>query len=206
MDQTRSRLRSTLTVAAVIGLHAAVIWVLLARMGIIRLAPLPRSIELLWLPPAERPVEPRSEPPIPPPRGGNVPQKEAQRKLPKASAAEPRVPESIAAPEDDNKAIHPPPIDWDAELARSARDAAAAGADKHYREFDFPAAPAAPEKRAGIAWGPRRVETTKEGGLLVHLNNNCVLILFPLPFIGCAIGHKPANGDLFKDLKDRGSP
>jgi hypothetical protein len=38
--------------------------------------------------------------------------------------------------------------------------------------------------------------------MLVHLSDNCVLIIFPLPFIGCGIGKRPTNGDLFEHRHD----
>jgi len=40
------------------------------------------------------------------------------------------------------------------------------------------------------------------GGLAIHLNDHCVFLLFPLPFLGCGIGSKPANGDLFEHMRD----
>ncbi len=63
--------------------------------------------------------------------------------------------------------------------------------------------PAAPEKPPQFEWdyaATHRVEQVEGGGLLVHLNDQCVLVLFPLPFMGCGIGTKPANGDLFKNM------
>jgi hypothetical protein len=36
----------------------------------------------------------------------------------------------------------------------------------------------------------------------LHLNDNCVLILFPRPFAGCGIGKRKANGDLFEHMHD----
>jgi hypothetical protein len=46
------------------------------------------------------------------------------------------------------------------------------------------------------------VESIPGGGLLVHVNDNCVLVFIPLPFFACAPGKKPANEDLFKHLHD----
>jgi hypothetical protein len=40
------------------------------------------------------------------------------------------------------------------------------------------------------------------GALLVHLNDNCVLVMAPLPFVFCSPGKRPANGDLFDHLND----
>jgi hypothetical protein len=34
----------------------------------------------------------------------------------------------------------------------------------------------------------------------LHLGDNCVLALLPLPVIACSIGNQPANGDLFNKM------
>ena len=38
--------------------------------------------------------------------------------------------------------------------------------------------------------------------MLLHLNDNCVLILFQVPFAGCGIRKKKADGDLFEHMHD----
>lgn len=38
--------------------------------------------------------------------------------------------------------------------------------------------------------------------MLIHINDRCVLILFPLPFGACGIGKIPVRGDLFDHLRD----
>ncbi len=71
------------------------------------------------------------------------------------------------------------------------------------KDFGFPHLPAPPEKAPQFDWdyaATHRVEQIEGGGLLVHLDDHCVLVLFPLPFIGCGLGTKPANGDLFKNM------
>jgi hypothetical protein len=50
------------------------------------------------------------------------------------------------------------------------------------------------------------VESIPGGGLLVNLNDNCVIVFAPLPFFSCAPGKKPANGELFKHLHDPSKP
>jgi hypothetical protein len=47
-----------------------------------------------------------------------------------------------------------------------------------------------------------RIKAIPEGGLLLHLNDNCVLILFPRPVAGCGIGKRKVNGDLFEHMHD----
>jgi hypothetical protein len=198
MDQARNRLRFLLAAMAVAGLHAVIVWMLLTRMGVLRQPPVPRGLELFWLPPPTRPPETVTNA-VPPAPSSRIPQ------VSMPSPAVPDVPPGIALPPEvaeptpeENNAIHPP-IDWDGELSRAAKNAVSAQADKHYREFDFPRPPPALEKPAEFAWY-HRVES-QGGVLLVHLGNNCALVFFPLPFVGCSIGHKPANGDLFKGMK-----
>jgi hypothetical protein len=185
-----------LVATAVAGLHAVVVWMLLTTMGVLRMPTVQRSLELLSLPPQRRAAQP-------------VTSSAPQVSMP--SPAAPAVPPAIAAPEPEvgntepegSNAIHPS-IDWDAELARAAKDAAAADADRHFREFDFPRPPPALEKRPEFAWSrahTHRVESMG-GAMIVHLGEKCVLVFLPLPFVGCGIGHKPADGDLFKNLKD----
>jgi hypothetical protein len=200
MDHARSRARFWLAAAAVAALHAIIVWLLLAKMAAPRLPPVARSIEIFWLPPQTRPAEPLTSV-LPPTQRPRAPE------LAVPAPVEPEVPPGIAAPpealppEEDN-AIHPP-IDWDAELSRTARDRVAAQADKHYREFDFPRPPPSLEKRPTFAWSRAHTHRFEweSGAVVVHLGENCVLVFFPLPGVGCAIGHIRPNGDLFKGMK-----
>jgi len=98
-----------------------------------------------------------------------------------------------------------PPTDWAAELSRTARDAASDKLTPNTRDFGFPHPLATPDKPAQFGWNyaaTHRVESLPQGGVLVHINDNCVLILFPLPFVGCAIGKMKANGNLFEHMRD----
>ncbi len=38
------------------------------------------------------------------------------------------------------------------------------------------------------------------GGFAVSLNDNCQLMVLPMPFIGCVLGKRKPNGDLFNDM------
>ena len=40
-------------------------------------------------------------------------------------------------------------------------------------------------------------------GLLIALGEHCVLALMPLPTVGCALGHIPVPGNLFKHMRTR---
>ena len=115
-------------------------------------------------------------PPAPPPRRPNPTRAAPPTARQRALRPTPSQP-TIAPEPSGNQAIHPP-VDWEAELARAAQDAAAAGSARKFRDFGFPHA----------------------GGILVNLNDNCVLVFVPLPFVFCKPGHKPANGDLFEHL------
>jgi hypothetical protein len=101
--------------------------------------------------------------------------------------------------------IHPP-IDWAGELDRAAGNSIADAPSIQPRDFGFPRSSAAPPSKLpefGWSYAPtHRVESLPGGGLLVNLNDNCVLVFAPLPFFACALGKKPANGNLFEHMND----
>lgn len=115
----------------------------------------------------------------------------------------------VAPPSSESNDIHPP-VDWASELTRTVRDAAPEESVQKSREFGFPhraAAPAGNPPQFGWDYAAiHRIEAIPEGGLLVHLNDNCVLVLFPLPLAGCAIGTSKANGHLFDHMHDPSQP
>ncbi|HEY0799610.1 MAG TPA: hypothetical protein VGD54_02135, partial [Steroidobacteraceae bacterium] len=47
-----------------------------------------------------------------------------------------------------------------------------------------------------------RLELIEGGGLLIHINDRCVIVLIPLPFGGCGIGKIPVRGDLLDHMRD----
>jgi hypothetical protein len=125
---------------------------------------------------------------------------------PRRRAAPKSSPRSLAPTQDaGGDAIHPP-IDWANELERTAKNSTSDDGSPRKRDFGFPLAPSAgTAKRSEFHWdraATHRLEVIPEGGLLVNLNDNCVLVLFPLPFAGCAIGKRKANGDLFEHMQD----
>jgi hypothetical protein len=97
------------------------------------------------------------------------------------------------------------PVDWAGELERAARESVTPP-PLQPRDFGFPHASTTPSPKAPqFGWSyapPHRVQSLPGGGLLVNLNDNCVLVFSPLPFFFCAPGKMPANGDLFKHMKD----
>jgi hypothetical protein len=111
----------------------------------------------------------------------------------------------ITPPNDASNAIQPP-VDWVGELSRAATDAASKQSAQKPKDFGFPHSPAAATaKPPQFGWdyaSTHRLESLPGGGLLVRLNDNCVLVLLPLPFAGCAIGKRKAKGDLFEHMSD----
>jgi hypothetical protein len=192
--EKRRRARILLVIALVLGLHLTIVWMLLATSRRFTRRMEPQSLEMVYIP---RPPAARENN-----AAGQVLNNTDQwrRAAPKPSLTPPTAPQ-----EGESNAIHPP-IDWGSELERSARNSTAEGSSQKKRDFGFPHTPqAGGDKGPEFGWdyaATHRIESLPEGGLLIHLNDNCVLILFPLPFGGCAIGTRKANGDLFKNMND----
>jgi hypothetical protein len=112
---------------------------------------------------------------------------------------------SLVAPLDETR-DDSPNVDWNAELQRAGKDHSLREPDPALRDFGFPHRPApAAAKSREFGWdyaATHRVESLPEGGLLINLNDRCVLLLAPLPFAFCGIGTKKANGDLFEHMQD----
>jgi hypothetical protein len=182
------------TIAAVLGIHFTVICMLLtASRGSARRTE-SQSLEIAFI----------ARPPIS--LGKHLTRRLFEKAAPRRRAADNPVLTSHAESQaDESNAIHPP-TDWANELSRYARDAATEEAAPKPRGFGFPHTPSThTDKRPQFGWdyaATHRVEAIPEGGLIIHLNDNCVLILFPLPFGECAIGKRKANGDLFKHMND----
>jgi len=116
----------------------------------------------------------------------------------------PRIPTPGAPAAPDNHA-QDAPIDWSNELSRAAANAVPSDAAPAPKDFGFPHATTQPPKTEPFGWDrvhTQRVESIPGGGILIKLNDNCVLVLFPLPFAGCAMGKRKANGDLFKHMQE----
>jgi hypothetical protein len=194
---TRRQTRLLLTLSMVLGVHLIVVWLLVssAQLSLKRKS---GSLQLVWI---TRP--PLSETA---PEGETMTQK-ARKNFPPHDRIDRTPAVSSVAPlsTDEDHAIHPAP-DWTEELHLAAKDAAAKEMAQKRHELDFAHAfPTQPKKPPQFAWdyaATHRIEAIPEGGLLVHLNDNCVLIIFPLPLIGCGIGKHPANGDLFEHRHD----
>ena len=179
--------------AAVFALHIAVVWALLATTQPVMRFSSP-NLQLVFIAPtsvvAERPAR-KAAP-------------GSSRQSPKSTPA-PAVELHPRAASEEGSLIRPP-IDWEDELDRAVRNSIAASPSTQPRDFGFPHSSGAPSSSPlefGWSYAPtHRVQSLPGGGLLVNLNDNCVLVFAPLPFFACAVGKKPTNGDLFKHMND----
>jgi hypothetical protein len=190
--EKRRRAQSLCTIALVLGLHLSVVWLLLATSRRSPIRTEPESFELLLIPRA------------PVPLGDNSPSRALEKAAPRRRIEANPLARSHAAPDEENNSIHPPP-DWPNELSRAAADIVSRESLQKPKDFGFPSSSAPIGKPPQFGWdyvATHRIESIPEGGVLLHLNDNCVLVLFPLPFAGCGIGKKKANGDLFEHLHD----
>jgi len=185
----RRRAQQLSTIVVVVALHIAACWLFLATTRPLTIAAISQRLQLVFITPPVSPARTRRS------------QRASQQNTAAAPAAQP----NTAASSKERSAIHPP-IDWAGELDRAARDSVPAEPPREPRDFGFPhASTARSSKPPEFSWShtrTHRVESIPGGGLLVHVNDNCVLVLIPLPFFACAPGKKPANGDLFKHLHD----
>jgi hypothetical protein len=191
--ETRRRIRDSCTIALVLGLHLTVVWLLLATSRVVSRQAESQSLEIVFI--ARPPVALES----------NFARRGPSNATPRRRDAVSPLPIPHAAPEEDENNAIQAPTDWAGELSRAARDAASDESTQKPRDFGFPHPSSAPGKASQFGWdyvATHRVESIPEGGLLLHLNENCVLVLFPLPFVGCGIGRKQANGDLFEHMRD----
>lgn len=107
----------------------------------------------------------------------------------------------------------PATIDWNSEAAmaieqqaRSAMAAPPRALDKHGKGADLNGG-LGPDHKPSPEFGwdrshTHRVQSMEGGGIVIALNDHCVLVLFPLPFGGCGIGKIPVRGDLFDHMHD----
>jgi hypothetical protein len=187
---TRRKVRLLVTVSIVLGLHLVVVWLLVSSPQLL-IKTKSESLQLVWIPRTalsesspERVATARRLQNSPP-----------AHRVDRSSA----LPSMTPLPKEEDNAIRAAP-DWAEELKLAAKHAVAdeLAQRRHEKDFAhaFPAPPAKPQQFAWDYAATHRVEAIPGGGMLVHLGDNCVLIL-PLPFIACGIGKRPANGDLF---------
>jgi hypothetical protein len=183
--------------AIVLGLHLALVWLVLSSPRLL-ISTRSGSFEVVWIAPtrlAAAAIESVSNSPKEKPGA-------ARKRVDASAAVRAQAPTSA----DEDNAIHPAP-DWSEELKRAARDALDQRLAQKGHDYDFAHAfPIAPHTTPGIAWdyaATHRVEAIPGGGILIHLGDNCVLVLIPLPLVACGIGKPPADGDLFQHMHDQ---
>jgi hypothetical protein len=108
---------------------------------------------------------------------------------------------------DDSQPVHAPEkpaTDWNSELELEAKSAADASGSEQPRHFGFPhRAPTI--KPTPFEWDSvhtHQVDIAREGGMIIHLSDNCVMVFMPFPFAACGIGKKKANGHLLDHMQD----
>jgi hypothetical protein len=194
MEKPRRRAKFVCAIAVVLGLHVTVIWLLLATSRVLSYRTNSQSLEIALI---ARPVVA--------PESNSISRVLENGTRHRQITAKPLATPSVRPQESENNAIHPP-TDWATEMSRVVNDAVSEKFAQKPRDFGFPHSPSAPDsKTPQFEWdyvATHRIEAIPEGGLLLHLNDNCVLILFPLPFAGCGIGKRKANGDLFEHMHD----
>jgi hypothetical protein len=180
----------------VLAAHFTVVWLVVSfRSSSLRTKS--GSFELVWIAQSASPqVAP--DPASAAKQAGNTTPRQRADHIPGSRATPP--------PRDDNNSIHSR-LDWAEELKRAAQGAVARELAEKRHQFDFAHAfPPAPRKPAQIAWdyaATHPIEALPQGGILIHLGDQCVLVLIPLPIVGCAIGKQPASGDLFNHMRDK---
>lgn len=201
MADIRRRAQQLSIIAAVIALHIAACWFLLATKHLLGMQAISQRIQLVYIPPPIIPSEANA--------GSSAREHRSRRSLQQSRAAPPVDPRDAAPSSEERSAIHPP-IDWAAELDRAARDSVPAEPAQEPRDFGFPHGATAPSSKSPeFAWSharTHRVEAIPGGGLLVNLNDRCVIVFIPFPFPFCGVGKKPANGDLFEHMPDASPP
>jgi hypothetical protein len=99
--------------------------------------------------------------------------------------------------------------DWRLQAGQSAQTiaqdivAAEDAADRRAHALTSHFKPLPPPRVKGPEFGwdyaaTHRVEPLPGGGLAISLNDNCQLVVLPMPFIGCVIGKLKPNGNLFE--------
>jgi hypothetical protein len=121
---------------------------------------------------------------------------------------------TIPVPAQPSAADNPPaPIDWNSEaglaIKRQAELAMATpprALDKHGAGADLNGG-LGPDRegKSDFGWDrshTHRVESLEGGGILIHINDRCFVVLIPFPLPLCGIGKIPVRGDLLDHMHD----
>jgi hypothetical protein len=200
-DSARSRIRRTAILSLIVAIHAALL--LLASRSVTRVGLHgEESLVFLALPDS-----------VPAPL-----QKESASALPRNTVA-PRDTQLVTVPSAPpaqklTQGNPPTPIDWHAESELAIKQHAELAMANQPRALDKHGAGAdlngglGPEQKQKpeFAWDrshTQRVESLETGGILIHINDRCALVLlFPMSFASCSIGKIPVRGDLFDSMHD----
>jgi hypothetical protein len=179
----------------VCALHGVLGWYLVATSRLRTLNPQAGGLQLVMIAPTPVAV-PIAKPPIRPP---TVSRTAPQRVVAPSPEAESSPPSTAITP----------PVDWNAEQSLAGRAASGIDAQHPLRDFGVPARPPTTADYPQFDWDyarTHRVESIPQGGVIIHLNDNCVLVLSPLPLALCSPFKHEANGELFKHMRDPDKP
>jgi hypothetical protein len=148
----------------------------------------------------------------PPSRAAASPANASKHTAPEKSVARHETPAPFS-PAPGAGAKSPAAIDWAAAAQAAAERQGELAAtpepralDKHGAGTDFNGGLGPDHARPPeFGWDharTHRIEPLRGGGTLVWVNDQCVIILFPIPFAGCAIGKIPVRGDIFDHMRD----
>ena len=144
----------------------------------------PRTESRTRPPPPISPLAPEQLPPAPVPEAG---------------------PPQLIAPLEQQAGREPAGVDWAHEGAEAARTRALEAEAQRDHKNDQ----TQPKPKPEFGWDrsrTHRVEAIEGGGILVHLNDRCAIVITLLAMPVCQIGKKPARGDLFEHMDDAPTP
>jgi len=198
-EYPRHRERKVLVFLLVCAMHAVLGLFLLAASRGLTLHTQARSFELLVLAPT----------PLPLPTSSTVKQQSAVPRSGYGSTRRRVVNQEKVVESGTQGNEITPHIDWNAELVQAARAAADTDPKPPIKNFGFPTRSPTIKDYPRFDWDyarTHRVESFPEGGIAIHLNDNCVLVLSPFPFPLCSPFKRKANGELFKHMRDPDKP
>ena len=201
--------RSLGILAAVVGLHIAIFWLLWATTRAVSMRIALPNLEVMFITPDAQPTMPDARS-IAPTRQDSSHKSTASthpgRRLAAGSELAGSSPSTSnltpsTAIEDGTAQS---PIDWDDELSHAA---GRPGAEQPaVRDFGFPHRDPKPVKAPEFGWShaqTHRVESVTGGGVVININDNCAIVLvFPFALAGCKLGKRKANGGLFDHMGD----